>query len=102
MSLRQFIPPLFVLGLIMLLLMAIILKWGWIGLVGYAGLYLLANLAASTVLAYIKGWKYLWLLPVAFATIHVSYGCGFLVGLVKFYDRWGDKIGKVSQVGADN
>jgi succinoglycan biosynthesis protein ExoA len=29
-----------------------------------------------------------WLLPVAFATLHVSYGTGMLIGLVKFAGRW--------------
>ena len=93
MSLRQFIPPLFVLGLIAALIMAFTMKWGWLVLVGYTGLYLVANLAASFFMAYQKGWKYFWLLPVAFTTIHVSYGSGFLVGLMKFWHRWGDKGG---------
>jgi succinoglycan biosynthesis protein ExoA len=89
MSLRQFIPPLFVMGLIAALIMVIIINWGWLLLIGYTGLYLVANLAASFITAYQKGWKYLGLLPVAFATIHVSYGAGFLVGLMKFWHRWG-------------
>jgi succinoglycan biosynthesis protein ExoA len=89
MSLRQFIPPLFVMGLIAALIMAMIIKWGWLLLIGYTGLYLVANLAASMLTAYQKGWKYFWSLPVAFATIHVSYGAGFLVGLMKFWHRWG-------------
>ena len=88
MSLRQFIPPLFVLGLIGSLIMAFTTKWGWLVLVGYTGLYLVANLAASFITAYQQGWKYFWLLPVAFTTLHVSYGSGFLVGLVKFWKRW--------------
>jgi len=33
--------------------------------------------------------------PVAFAIIHISYGLGFLAGLFKFWNRWGDKVGKV-------
>jgi len=35
------------------------------------------------------------LLPLVFATLHVSYGLGFLVGLVRFAGRWVDKVGKV-------
>ena len=27
--------------------------------------------------------------------LHVSYGLGFLIGLLKFWNRWGDKKGKV-------
>jgi glycosyltransferase involved in cell wall biosynthesis len=85
---RQFVPLLFVLGLILSLVLAAFFSWGWIGLVGLVGLYAFANLAVSLMLAKREGWRYFWLLPTAFATIHVSYGLGFLVGLFKFYDRW--------------
>ncbi|MCJ7696036.1 MAG: hypothetical protein MUO40_11525, partial [Anaerolineaceae bacterium] len=90
MSLRQLVPPVFVLGLITLLIMVAILKMGWFALIGYTGLYLLANLATSIVIACRKGCKYFWLLPVAFTTLHISYGSGFLLGLVKFWNRWGE------------
>ena len=95
MSLRQFIPPLFVMGLIAALIMAMIIKWGWLVLIGYTGLYLVANLTASIIIALQKGWKYFWHLPVVFATIHVSYGLGFSVGLIVFTNRWKDKEGRV-------
>lgn len=88
MSLRQFIPPLFVLGLIALMVISLIFKWGWVVLVGYAGLYLVANLAASMITAFEVDKKCLWLLPLAFITIHISFGLGFLMGLVKFWNRW--------------
>ncbi len=42
-----------------------------------------------------KGLQYLPLLPLTFAILHVSYGLGFLVGLVRFWNRWGDRVGKV-------
>jgi hypothetical protein len=57
--------------------------------------YLLANLSASVITAAGQGFKKLLLLPLAFAIIHLSYGLGFLVGLFKFWNRWGDKAGKV-------
>jgi hypothetical protein len=31
------------------------------------------------------------LLPFAFATLHLSYGIGFLWGLIRFAGRWGDR-----------
>jgi hypothetical protein len=40
------------------------------------------------------GWQIFPVLPITFAILHLSYGLGFLVGLVKFWNRWGDKIGK--------
>ena len=58
-------------------------------------LYLLANLFASLYTAATRGWKYLPLLPLVFAILHLSYGLGFLVGLLKFRRRWNDREGKV-------
>lgn len=98
MSLRQFIPPLFVLGLIASIAISFIINWGWGVLVGYTGLYLAANLAASMITAYRKRDNFSFLLPIAFATVHLSYGLGFLVGLIKFWHRRGDKIGKVPRL----
>lgn len=54
------------------------------------GLYCAANIAASVVTATRRGWKHLPLLPIVFATLHLSYGFGFLAGLVAFRDRWGE------------
>ncbi len=60
-----------------------------------AGTYLLANLAASGITASKNGWKHFLLLPLVYAILHLSYGLGFLVGLVKFVHRWSDRQGKV-------
>ena len=97
MSLRQFIPPTFVLSLIVSLILALTLSWGWIPLVAILGSYLAANFACSLSIAQKEGWQILRLLPIAFAIIHISYGLGFLVGLVKFANRWNDKSGKVPE-----
>lgn len=88
MSPRQFVPLAFVLALLVGLILAVITSWGWVGLVALLGAYMLANLAASMAIASREGWRYLPLLPLAFATIHVSYGVGFLSGLVKFWKNW--------------
>jgi hypothetical protein len=65
-------------------------------------LYLFANLSASVVTSGKKGWKHLPLLPLIFAILHLSYGLGFLVGLVKFANRWGDRRGKVPDLPLKN
>ncbi len=44
-------------------------------------LYVFAALAASAKIASEKGWRYLPVLPLAFACLHVSYGLGFLESL---------------------
>ena len=91
MSLRQFVPPVFVLALFTPIFLSDVRSLSMI----VPLLYLLANLVASLHTASKRGWHYLLLLPVTFTILHVSYGFGFLVGLFKFWNRWGDKLGKV-------
>lgn len=95
MRLRQFVPPVFTSVLLGSALLSLLFSRGWVLLVLVGGSYLLANLAASFVTASKKGWGHLPLLPATFAILHLSYGLGFLIGLVKFANRWGDKKGKV-------
>ncbi len=50
------------------------------GLLGlFSGLYLLANLTASTITAARNGWHLFPALPLVFSVYHVSYGSGFLL-----------------------
>ena len=78
-SWRHLVPATFVLGLAGSILLAIItVQPLWALCV--AGPYALANLLASLWTAR-KDWKTLPLLPLAFATLHLSYGIGFLWGL---------------------
>ena len=95
MSLRQFAPLVFVVSLLLSLVFTLVVPWGWIPLVAILGLYLLVNLGVSLFYGYKHGWRFLGLLPATFAVIHLSYGTGFLTGLFKFFNRWGDKTGKV-------
>jgi glycosyltransferase involved in cell wall biosynthesis len=95
MSLRQFVPPAFVASLILSFALALFFQLFWFIFLGISGSYLLANLLASFLIAAKKGWQYLMLLPLVFAILHISYGLGFLVGSVRFANRWNDKIGKV-------
>lgn len=89
MRLRQFVPPLFVTVLLLSLLTMLFVDGGWLIFVLVIGSYLVANLAASIVTATktTATKSTLWL-PVVFATLHISYGLGFLVGLMKFWNRW--------------
>jgi len=93
MSLRQFVPPVFVLALLtsaLLALSSILRPLSFIAPLTY----LLANLGASLWTASRRGWFALPYLPLVFAILHLSYGLGFLAGLLKFAHRWGDKLGK--------
>ena len=91
---RQFAPPAFVFTLLISIFGYLFSTFDRLSLV-VPGLYLLANLVASIYTASYKGWRNLPLLPLAYAILHLSYGAGFLAGLIKFWNRWGDKTGKV-------
>jgi GT2 family glycosyltransferase len=92
---RQFVPPLFVAALLGSAVLAPFSVMGQSFLVIVAGFYLIANLAASVYTDRQYGWRHLLLLPFVFAILHFAYGSGFLMGLLKFFNRWGDKAGKV-------
>ena len=94
MSLRQFVPPAFVSGLVVLSALSFIPNFRLLAIIGFLA-YVTPNVMASLFIAKQHGWKYLPLLPPAFAILHISYGMGFLVGLFKFWNRWGDKTGNV-------
>lgn len=87
---RQFAPGILVSTLSMALLLSPFLqvaRWSFL-LVAFA--YLLANIAASVSASRSEGWKQRPLLSLCFATLHFSYGFGFVYGLVRFWNRWGD------------
>ena len=88
---RQFVPLLFVIGLIGSLAAAIFSIWGWFFFAIAFGSYLLANFTSSFLISARHGWQYLKLLPVAFFVLHLSYGLGFLLGLLKFWRKWGNR-----------
>jgi glycosyltransferase involved in cell wall biosynthesis len=46
-----------------------------------AGSYAAANIAASVYFGRKAGWRVAALMPVAYATLHLSYGSGFIAGL---------------------
>lgn len=89
MRVRQFVPLIFVLALIGA---AMALPWAtgrvvFALLVGaYAVLNLIISVASAprpVTLTNVAA------LSLAFAILHLSYGSGFLVGLFKFWNRWG-------------
>jgi glycosyltransferase involved in cell wall biosynthesis len=100
MRLRQFAPPAFVLSLLLSFFLlfipfpSFILHPSSFILL----LYIPANLFASlwTILRHrssVLG-RLFFLLPLVFAILHISYGLGFLIGLLKFARRWRDQQGQ--------
>jgi cellulose synthase/poly-beta-1,6-N-acetylglucosamine synthase-like glycosyltransferase len=79
-SFRHLIPPIFVLSVIgSLMLHAIHPTFRWLT-IAICGSYLVLTILFSAKSSFTQGWKYFPILPVVFATIHISYGIGFLIG----------------------
>ncbi len=88
MSLRQFVPPAFVAALAGSAMAACFHAWGaWLLLVVASSYAMALGLAAASV-ARVHGWQHFWNLLRAFATMHLSWGSGFLVGAVRFARHW--------------
>lgn len=81
--LRQLVPSAFVLALLASLIMSAFGGVFVLPIVAIGGAYLVASIGASVVLARRHGWRHLARLPFAFLIMHVAYGSGFIVGLVR-------------------
>jgi hypothetical protein len=82
---RQLVPAAFVMAAGYTVLRAIGGSWG--GLKLLAAVYTGAATIASLVLTVRRRWRYLPPLPAAFVCLHVSYGLGFLAGILGFAGR---------------
>jgi succinoglycan biosynthesis protein ExoA len=98
MQLRQFVPLLFVVVLLAALLMTPIFSAARYFTALILGLYAVAVITASILSARKGKWQLLPLLPIAFATLHLAYGLGFLFGLMRFWNRWGAAQSKAQSV----
>ncbi len=81
--LRQLVPLALVLTLLATAITAAFGGVLTIPLVAVVGAYALALITASIVVARRRGWGHLPRLPLAFACMHLAYGLGFLVGLIR-------------------
>lgn len=92
MSARQFVPATLVLSLVAAAVLCVPAPAAGLFTLGVIiCTYLGANVLASLLTARGGNRDVLPLLPVTFAALHFSYGLGFLAGLVKFRNRWGDR-----------
>jgi len=85
---RQFVPAFFILTLALLTLATPATSVSRFLLLATVLAYLIGNLAASTLAAAKVGWRLFPLISIAFIIIHFAYGSGFLIGLVRFWNRW--------------
>ena len=85
---RQMVPPLWVASLLGFGLLALWVPWFLKPLALVAGLYLAACLGASLWASARHGWRHLLFLPFTFPMLHLGYGTGFLLGQLRFWNRW--------------
>ena len=85
--LRHLIPAIFVLSLLVSGVLALISPWFALLFAVIVGCYVLASLLVAINIAREKGWRYLPLLLAAFACLHLSYGTGFLWGVVRYLSQ---------------
>lgn len=86
---RQFVPPAFVFTLLFLGVLSFFVPFARIVLAGIATLYETAALTAAATWWKMKDCSFPVLLA-SFPILHLSYGLGFLHGLLKFRSRWGE------------
>ena len=89
MRLRHFVPPVFVASLLASGTLAVASPLGRLAFLSVLGAYVAANLFASVLVAAKSSLANLPVLPIVFAILHLSYGAGFLAGLIRFCRRWG-------------
>jgi succinoglycan biosynthesis protein ExoA len=75
---RQALPPLFVLGILVLLLFSAFMMWARVFLMFYLGVYLLILIAASVKVAFNKSdLRLVFGIPLAIMDMHFCWGAGF-------------------------
>lgn len=92
MQARHFVPPLFVLAILLAAMLTWWTVWPALALaVAYLGLNLTASvLTVAAMKAKGTPLAAAGLLPVIYGILHLSYGSGFMVGLFRFAGRWGE------------
>lgn len=91
---RQFVPPVFVAGILALgAASAITALAAWLLVVALA-VYAIVCLLSAHSSAAKKGASWL-RVCAAFVLLHIGYGSGFLIGLARFIGRWRDRRGLV-------
>lgn len=81
---RQLVPPVFVMSLLLTAIGGVFVAKLWIVLVGILILYGAASVMASASISRIRGWAVFFFLCIGFFIAHVSYGFGYLRGVVDF------------------
>lgn len=92
---RQLVPAIFVSVLLLTGFLSIFLTVSKLLFAAVLTVYLSATITAAVWLSKRSGKDYIPVFPLVFMILHVSYGFGFLIGLLRFSDKWKDKNGRV-------
>lgn len=87
-SWRHLVPITFLVALVSAMLLGLVIS-SWLPLATILVPYLLVASAFAFSIARATRWRYLPLVPLAFPTMHLSYGFGFLAGILRFAARPG-------------
>ena len=86
-SWRHLVPAAFLCFLIGSLILFTVNPVFWLLSVGMLGSYVFLATLFSVRICVKQGWEYFPVLPIVFATLHFSYGIGFLKGITQFFLR---------------
>ena len=87
---RHFVPSAVVGALVLSMPFLFLRPWGWVVPAFLLGTYTVANLSASLISSAGLSKRFATRLPLIFAILHLSYGAGSCVGMLRFAARWGD------------
>lgn len=85
MRLRHLIPALFTASIVLLSLVSLFYRLALIPLGLCLGTYAAASFFYSFTIARQYSWQYIFRLPIVFFVLHVSYGCGTNIGILKMF-----------------
>ncbi|HUI26293.1 MAG TPA: glycosyltransferase family 2 protein [Candidatus Kryptonia bacterium] len=88
MSVRHFVPPALVHGLVLPLLLIPWMPPVVLVTLAQAAIYVVAVSLVAARIARRQGWRLFGPLVATFGTLHLSWGGGFAVGMVRFALRW--------------
>jgi GT2 family glycosyltransferase len=84
-SLRHLFPLFLAAGLVLTTSLSFLFWWGKFFLALLIGAYAVSIVFFSVKIAFKRGFKYVFLMPVVFAARHLAYGFGSLWGLIRIF-----------------
>jgi hypothetical protein len=80
---RHLVPFAFVMAIIGSIILGFLWYQVFILLSIILGVYLLTSTIATIIACRKFGWKYIFVLPILFFLVHISYGLGTIIGIIK-------------------